>query len=242
MNTMKTILITGANRGLGYEMVRQFSNRDEHQIIACCRSPASSDALNHLATQNQQIEVHTLNVADMSSIEALGEELTTRPIDILINNAGIFGKNDPATTGFADQAFGKSDFEVDWINPFRVNVIGQMMMVETLISNIEASSIRKIAMITSIVASIKLAQGHMFGYAASKSAANMTAKNLSVALKNRGIIVNPIHPGYAKTDMSGEQAHVEVEDAVAGVLQQIDSMSLENSGAFLSFDGSILPW
>lgn len=239
---MITVLITGANRGLGLEMARTYAARDGVSVIACCRTPSEASALQVLAAENAHIRIEPLDVIDHASIERLGERLRGLPIDILINNAGIFGKNPPATTGFSDQIFGKSDFEPDWIAPFRINVIGPMKMVETLIENVAASDQKKIVIITSIVASIAGAHGHMFGYAASKAAANMTAKNLAEALKERHVIVNPVHPGYAKTDMGGEAAHIEVDDAVKGVLAQIDAMSLETTGRFLSYDGGELPW
>ncbi|MFK8017886.1 MAG: SDR family oxidoreductase, partial [Gammaproteobacteria bacterium] len=229
-------MITGANRGLGFEMTRQYAARSGVFIFACCRAPAKAVALQELANAKGNIEVLPLNVADHDSIEALGVRLGERPIDILINNAGIFGKSDPATTGFDDQQFGKSDFAQDWIMPYRVNVIGPMKMVETLIDNVAASTHKKIVIVTSVVGSVALAQGHMFGYAASKSAANMTAKNLAVALQRRNVVVNPVHPGYAQTDMGGPAAHVEVPTAIEGVIKQIDAMSLEHTGEFLSFD------
>ncbi|MEM1089753.1 MAG: SDR family oxidoreductase [Pseudomonadota bacterium] len=239
---MTTVLITGANRGFGLALAEQFALRGDGPVIACCRNPARADALRALAGRFPQIEVMALDVSDHAAIEALGQQLGQRPIDLLINNAGIFGKNPPATTGFADQVFGNSDFPEDWIKPFTVNVMGPMKLTETLVDNVAASQQKKVVIITSIVGSIGSAMGQMFGYAASKAAANMTARNLSVALRDRNIIVNPLHPGYAKTDMGGEAAHVEVADAVAGIMRQLDQMSLATSGEFLSFDGTTLPW
>ncbi|ATW02494.1 SDR family oxidoreductase [Sphingorhabdus sp. YGSMI21] len=239
---MTTILITGANRGLGLGLARSYAGEDDVSIIACCRSPADADELQALAAETGRIQIEKLDVADEKSIERLGQRLDGIPIDILINNAGIFGKNPPATTGFTDQTFGKSDFEADWIAPFRTNAIGPMKMVETLFRNVAASGERKVVILTSIIGSITTAHGFMFGYAASKAAANMTASNLAVALKPEKIIVNPIHPGYVKTDMSGEGADIEVEESIAGVRARIDAMTLEKSGSFLSYDGNELPW
>ncbi|MEM9532752.1 MAG: SDR family oxidoreductase [Pseudomonadota bacterium] len=239
---MTTVLITGANRGFGLGLTRVYADRGDHQVLACCRSPEQADDLNALVAAGKPVELFKLDVADLRSIAELGAALGDRPIDVLINNAGIFGKNPPATTGFEEQQFGLSDWDPDWIMPFRTNVMGPMAMVETLVDNVAASEQKKIVVITSIVGSISHAMGHMFGYAASKAAANMTARNLALALQGRGIVVNPLHPGYAKTDMGGEAAHVEVDDAVAGIVARIDAMSLARTGAFLSFDGSELPW
>ncbi|GAB5457734.1 MAG: SDR family oxidoreductase [Henriciella sp.] len=239
---MKTILITGANRGLGFAMAQSYAGRDDVSIIACCRSPDRAEALHALAKARGNVRIEALDVSELASIEQLGDTLRGQPIDILINNAGIFGKNPPATTGFQDQVFGNSDFEADWIAPFRTNVIGPMKIVETLVENIAASEDKKVVIITSIIGSVTMAPGQMFGYAASKAAANMTAKNLAVALRPHNIIVNPVHPGYAKTDMGGEAAHVGVEEAISGVIKQIDAMSLAKTGCFLSYDGSELPW
>ncbi len=239
---MTTILITGANRGLGLAMVEAYAERGGVSIIACCRTPDRAEALQALLEAKGNIRVEALDVSDIGSIERLGESLRGVAIDILINNAGIYGKNPPATTGFQDQVFGNSDFEADWIAPFKVNVIGPMKIVETLVENVAASKDKKVVIITSVIGSVTTAPGQMFGYAASKAAANMTAKNLSVALRSRNIIVNSVHPGYAKTDMGGEGAHVEVKDAIAGVIKQIDGMSLAKTGCFLSYDGGELPW
>lgn len=239
---MTNVLITGANRGFGLEMTRRYSERDGVSVIACCRSPAGATELAAVAKDNPNVTIEQLDVSDADSVAALKARLGDLPIDILINNAGIFGKNPPATTGFSDQVFGNSDFENDWIKPYRVNVIGPMQMVEAFSDNVAASGLKKIAIITSIVGSIALASGGMFGYAASKAAANMVSRNLAMALKDRDIIVNPIHPGYAKTDMGGEGAHVEVADAIAGVMDQIDRMTLADTGKFLSFDNRDLPW
>ena len=239
---MTTVLITGANRGLGLAMAERYLARPEHAVIACCRAPEKAAALQALAQQHGGLRILPLDVTDGASVAALAGRLAGLPIDILISNAGIYGKSVPATTGFADQRFGVSDWEADWIMPFRVNAMGPMRLAEALVDNVAASQLKKFAVITSMVASITNAMGHMFGYSASKAAANMTARNLSLALKDRGIIVNPIHPGYAKTDMGGDGAHIEVADAVAGTMARIDDMTLETSGAFLSFDGKALPW
>lgn len=239
---MTTVLITGANRGLGFGMAETFAARSGYEVIACCRNPEKADTLKECAEKTQSVEIEKLDVTNGDSIKSLKNQLGDRAIDLLINSAGIFGKSDPATTGFEDQMFGNSDFEQDWIDTFQTNVIGPMRMAETFVDNVEASQDKKIVILTSIVASITYAHGHMFGYAASKAAANMTARNLSIALRDRGVIVNPLHPGYAKTDMGGEGAHIEVSDAVAGCVAQIDGMVLDHSGEFLSFDGNTLPW
>lgn len=239
---MSTVLVTGANRGLGFEMVKLYAAQPKTTIIACCRKPGSADDLMALKDRGVDLTLETLDVLDHASIDALAQTYRGQPIDTLISNAGIFGKSAPATTGFEDQQFGRSDFEADWIMPYRVNVIAAMKLVEAFADHVEASEAKKIAIITSVVGSITEAMGHMFGYAASKAAANMTAKNLSVALKPRGIIVNPIHPGYAKTDMSGPGAAIEPEEGARGVLARIDEMTLETSGDYLSYDGRAIPW
>lgn len=239
---MTTVLITGANRGLGAAMAEAFAARKNSTVIACCRNPESADRLRICAERNNHLEIEELDVVDHGSIEDLKHRLGTRPIDVLICNAGIFGKSRPATTGFEDQVFGNSDFENDWIMPFRTNALAPMKLAETFAENVAVSVDKKIAIITSIVGSITLAKGHMFGYAASKAAANMTARNLSISLRDRGITVNPIHPGYAKTDMAGDKGLVEVSDAISGVVAQIDGMSLVKTGEFLAYDKQSLPW
>lgn len=239
---MSTVLITGANRGLGFEMAKIYAARAGTKVIACCRELEKAQALKALKEAGSDIVVEALDVLDHSAIDALAARYAGTPIDVLISNAGIFGKSMPATTGFADQQFGNSDFEADWIMPYRVNVIAGMKLAEAFVDHVEASQQKKIIIITSMVGSITEAMGHMFGYSASKAAANMTAKNLSVALKPRGIAVNPIHPGYAKTEMSGPGGHIEPEDGARGVIDRIDAMTLETSGDYLSYEGRDIPW
>lgn len=238
----KTVLITGASRGIGFALTERYLQRPDVVVIGCCRNPDTAKPLQALARASGRVEIETLDVGDHAAFDALKLRLGDRPIDVLVSNAGIFGKSLPATTGFEDQRFGSSDFEEDWVAPFRINAIAPMKLAETFVDNVAASTDKKIPIITSIVASIELAHGFMFGYAASKAAANMTARNLSIALRERGIIVNPVHPGYVRTDMSGEKGHIDIETSINGVMQCIDGMSLETAGTFLSYDQQSLPW
>lgn len=127
---MTTVLITGANRGLGFGMAKIYASRPCGFVIACCRNPKGADALDELAEKTDSVKIEKLDVNDHTSIDALKDRLGNHPVDILINSAGIFGKTDPSTTGFADQMFGKSNFERDWIDTFRTTVIGPMKMVK----------------------------------------------------------------------------------------------------------------
>ncbi|MEM9879589.1 MAG: SDR family oxidoreductase [Pseudomonadota bacterium] len=237
--TKTTVLITGANRGLGLEMAKLYAARPDTHVIACCRNPDAATALN---IDGAAITREAMDMVDHAAIDGLAAKLSGTPIDIAIHNAGIFGKNPAATTGFQDQQFGNSNFEDDWIMPYRVNVIGGMKLAEAFADHIAASDQKKLAIITSVIGSVAGAMGHMFGYAASKAAANMTTRNLSIALRDRGIIVNPIHPGYARTDMSGPGADIDPIDGARGVIERIDEMAMETSGDFLSYDGRSIPW
>ncbi|MEO0576132.1 MAG: SDR family oxidoreductase [Pseudomonadota bacterium] len=239
---MTTVLITGASRGIGFALTQRYIQRADTTVIACCRNPQDAAPLQALAQRSSAVEIEPLDVADPADFATLKTRVGARPIDILISNAGIFGKSLPATTGFEDQRFGASDFEHDWVAPFRINAIAPMMLAETFVDNVAQSTEKKMPIITSIVGSITRAHGFMFGYAASKAAANMTARNLSVALRERDIIVNPVHPGYVRTEMSGENADIDIDTSIDGVLRCIDGMSLETSGEFLSYNQQPLPW
>jgi len=230
---MSTILITGCNRGIGLELTRHFSN-EGHEILACCRTPETSKELQSLSEDNSNITIYRLDVSDHNAIEQLAEKLKGKAIDILLNNAGIYGKT-PAS-------FGNLDYE-NWEEVLRINTIAPIKMAESFIDNITAGDRKIIANISSKVGSIAdNSSGGSYTYRTSKTALNMATKCLSVDLASQGITALALHPGWVKTDMGGPNALIDTNQSVSGLVKIISSADISKSGKFFNYDGSEIPW
>lgn len=226
------VLVTGANRGLGLEFVRQYASAGCH-VIACCRDPLKATELNQLATDSAgKIAVHALDVSEFSQIERLASELNGQAIDVLINNAGVYPRS----------SFGSIDY-AEWHKAFLINTMAPMRMVECLVDHVAASRLRKIVTLSSKMGSITdNDSGSSALYRTSKAAVNMVMKNLAIELKSRGIAVGTLHPGWVKTDMGGANALIDVQQSVAGMRTVIEQVSLDDTGRFIAFDGQEVPW
>jgi NAD(P)-dependent dehydrogenase (short-subunit alcohol dehydrogenase family) len=219
---MSTVLVTGCNRGIGLELVRQLGERGDTPI-AVCRN--ASDAL--VATGVRIID--GINVADGGSIERLHAEIGDTSIDILINNAGILRHD----------AFGSIDYD-EVLEQYRVNTLGPLRVTEALASNLHQGS--KVAIVTSRVGSIEdNGSGGNWGYRASKTAVNMIGTNLMHEFKPRGVAVALLHPGLVGTDMTNETG-IPPADSARGLIERIDELNVENSGTFWHAEGYVLPW
>lgn len=232
---MKTILITGANRGIGLEFSRQYAEDGWH-VLACCRHPEKSDALNKLAAQYPElIKIHPLDVADHAQIERLAQTLSKESIDLLINNAGIYPVSDASGFGHTNYA--------EWMSAFSINTMAPLKMAETFAKQIARSKQKSIVTITSLMGSIAdNSSGGSYLYRSSKAAANMVVKSLAIDLGQQGIIAVAFHPGWVKTDMGGPNAMISVAQSVTAMRQVISSLSPAESGKFFDYDGNVLPW
>ena len=232
---MKTILITGANRGIGLEFTKQYA-ADGWRIFACSRHPEKSDALNALARHYpEQVKVQLLDVADAAQIEHLAGLLANETIDLLINNSGVYP--DSATSGF-----GHTDY-TEWMRALQINTLAPFKMSEMFINQISRSQLKTIITISRQMGSIEdNSSGGSYLYRSSKAAVNMVVKSLAIDLKPRGIKVVVFHPGWVKTDMGGPNAMISVEQSVSGIRKVISSLTLADSGQFLAYDGRKLPW
>ena len=232
---MKTVLITGANRGIGLELTKQYAV-EGWRVLACSRTPHKSDALNKLATKYPElIDVHALDVADPAQIEHLAQTLSNQSIDILINNAGIYPKSD--TSGFGHTNY------ADWMTAFSINTMAPLKMAETFVKQITLGKHKLIVTITSQMGSIEdNSSGGNYLYRSSKAAANMVMKSLAVDLKNTGITAVAFNPGWVKTDMGGPSAMISVEQSVKGMRQVISKLTLADTGKFLGYEGNEIPW
>jgi len=239
---MPTILITGANRGLGLELVRQYA-ADGWRVIACARRPAQSADLNALvAGSGGRVSAHALDLTDHGQIEALARQLQGAPIDVLLNCAGVIGRESFAEKGMTIQRFGDTDYE-DWLETLRVNTLGPMKMAEAFVEHVAASGQKKIVTLTSVVGSIgQNTSGGLYAYRSSKCAANAIMKGLALDLKRRGIVAVPMHPGWVRTEIGGPRGELDVETSVTGMRRVIAGLTPAQSGHFLQWDGRELPW
>ncbi|NKB43889.1 MAG: SDR family NAD(P)-dependent oxidoreductase [Alphaproteobacteria bacterium] len=234
---MPTVLITGANRGLGLEFATQYAG-EGWRVIASCRTPEKAAHLDRLAVQNAQVGVVQMDVADHGSVDACAAQFSDQSIDVLINNAGI------ASDDFAHQMLGGFDFE-NWENILRTNTLGPMKVTEAFLPNIKAGDQKKVVVVSSTVGSLTQMNAYpVYPYATSKAALNKGMLLMAEQLRSDGVSVLCLCPGHAKTDMGmkAEGASVEVEDAVAGMRSEIANLSLASTGSFTRYNGETISW
>jgi len=221
------VLITGANRGIGLELARQYSAAG-WRVIATARRPEAAAALRGLA-----VRVVQLDVTDPQSVERMAQELSGTPIDLLINNAGI----QPLMWTLEEVDF--AAFE----RALAVNAVGPVRVTRALLPNLRAGALRRIVNITTNLSSIAAnTEGGFYGYRESKAALNMFTKSLAADLGPEGFVCIVLHPGWVKTDLGGPQAPVEVEESVRGMRGVIDRLSPADNGAFLTWAGERMAW
>lgn len=232
---MTTALITGASRGIGLEFCRQYA-AEGWRVLACCRHPEKSDALNKLAALYPGlIEMHALDVEDHEQIEHLAQVLASESIDLLVNNAGIYPDSD-------NRGFGHTDY-AEWTRAFRINTMAPLKMAESFARQIAGSKLKTIVTITSMMGSIADNRGGgSYLYRSSKAAVNMVVKSLSIDLKPGGITAVVFHPGWVKTDMGGPNALVSAEQSVSGMRRSIGRLTIADSGKFFGYDDQEIPW
>jgi len=233
-------LVTGANRGLGLEWVRQLAGRVEN-LFATCRHPDEADALTRLATRHPStIDVLALDVANSDAIRAAAERVRTetRSLDLLVNNAGISGGGQRDRFAGVDQ-----DTMMD---VFRVNAAGPHLMTKAfadLLRTSAADGEARVVNLTSQLGSIANAQSDTWhSYRASKAALNMCTRLQAAALQDDGVIAVAMHPGWVRTDMGGSNARLSTEESVASMLDVVGDLTLDDTGRFLNYDGRELSW
>jgi NAD(P)-dependent dehydrogenase (short-subunit alcohol dehydrogenase family) len=231
---MSTVLITGANRGLGLEFSRQYAEDGWH-VVACCRDVPSATELQHLAHQYPDIQLETLDVADFSQIDRLARKLSSLAIDVLVNNAGVYGDD-------SSHRLGNLDYQA-WLDTLVVNCQAPIKMSEAFLSHVKRSEHKIIATVSSLMGSIAdNNSGGSLLYRSSKAAVNAAMKSLAIDLKKDGIGVLIFHPGWVKTDMGGNNAPMRPVDSIAGMRQVMANFSLDKSGGFVRYDGKVMPW
>lgn len=237
---MPSLLITGANQGLGLEFTRQYA-ADGWRVIACCRSPESADALGELASTDADITIERLDVRDHPAIDALGKKYAGQPLDILLNNAGIIGPL-PIAENIGRQHFGTLDYEV-WRDVIETNTIAPVKMAETFVEHLAAGEQKKLVNISSQVASITEMAIPGIAYATSKTALNRAMTIIAEQLGERGIIVALLCPGYVKTRMDAfGSAVVEIRQSITALRALIATLTPGDTGSFRNFEGRTIAW
>lgn len=231
-------IVTGANRGIGLELVRQLA-RAGHRVEALCRQPEkATELLDLVRASGGKVRISMCDVGDPASIAKFAKEHHDGPIDRLINNAGTFGTR--------DRPLGELDYaEIEEV--IRINTFGPLRMVEALLPSLRmgarADAPKKILHISTGMASIgDNGSGGHYAYRMSKVALNMASMNLARELKKDHIASYVMNPGWVQTDMGGKGAPTSPEESVRGILETFEKATMEDSGEFLDYRGKRFPW
>ena len=230
---MANILITGANRGIGLEFVAQYLRRGDN-VLATCRNPGQADKLNEMQAGQGRLTVLQLDVSNTDSFGQFVSSLENQPIDVFINNAGVYG---PRSSGFGQLT------QQDWLAVFQVNTIAPALLTQALVGNLKQGTEGKLVYLTSKMGSIEdNTSGGSYIYRSSKTALNQVVKSLSLDLAAEGLTAIVIHPGWVQTDMGGANALIDTQTSVSGMVAVIDKLTSADSGRFYNYDGNSIPW
>lgn len=222
---MSTVLITGANRGIGLALAKEFKSQN-WDVIATCRDPQKATDLNALG-----VEVHALEVTDAASVAALAKTLNGKTIDALINNAGIAGGD-----GLSTAKLDLNKFE----EALRVNTIAPLRVTQALLPNLERSSDPRIVTISSQMGALSRNSAGYADYRASKAAVNKVMQVLALELSDMCVIV--MHPGWVQTDMGGAGAEITPQESARGIYKVVSSLTKKDTGRFIQWNGTDHPW
>ncbi|QIT54350.1 SDR family oxidoreductase [Aquisalimonas sp. 2447] len=218
-----TIVLTGANRGIGLELARQWQTRGE-TVIAVCRCP--SEELRALGVRI----IDGIDVSDDASLRRLRKELDGTRVDVLYNNAGIL----------RDEHLDAMDYD-QIREQFEINTLGPLRVTTALLDRMAEGG--RVGLMTSRMGSIAdNDSGGRYGYRMSKAALNAAGKSLALDLQPLGIAVAILHPGYVRTEMTGHRGQITPAEAAERLIQRMDELGLENTGTFWHSDGTVLPW
>ena len=231
---MATILVTGANRGLGLEFTRQYLS-EGYAVIAATRNPGAAHRLRQLERDSKgNLSLVEADVADSASVRRAASNIQTPAIDILINCAGVLGGD--------GQTIGSIDYH-EWMRVLYVNVLGPMRMCEAFLDRVARSDRRLIVTITSGMGSLAdNTSGGYIAYRTSKAAVNMAMRTAAIDVKSRGISCVVLNPGWVKTDMGGPNAKLAPEQSVTAMRRVIAELGPNESGRFYNYDGREYPW
>ena len=222
-----TVVITGANRGLGLEFARQFSAAG-YQVIGTARRPEAADELRSLG-----VRIVKLDVVDSESVEQFATALGDGPVDILINNAGIGGR-----------ALSIDELDVDAVDRFfQVNCLGPMRVTQAVLPALRRGDRKLVVNITSMLGSIERnTRGGYYGYRESKAALNMFTRTLALELQPEGFTCIVMNPGWVRTDLGGPHARLSPQESIGAMITVIESLTAQDTGSFFSHGGERVPW
>ena len=225
---MPRLLVTGANRGLGLEFVRQYAAAG-WTLIATCRAPDEADELREIAGE---VRIERLDMDDLEAVAAFGGRLKGAPLDLLIANAGTWG---PGSIESAADGAG-------WLDAFRVNTVAPVLLARAVRDNLKAAG-GKFAAITSKMGSIDdNGSGGYIAYRSSKAALNTAVRSIAIDWASDGIVAAVLHPGWVQTRMGGDAAPLTPEESIAGMRRVIEGMGPEQAGGFYNYSGATIPW
>jgi NAD(P)-dependent dehydrogenase (short-subunit alcohol dehydrogenase family) len=231
---MPSILITGTNRGIGLELAKHYANKN-WQVHACCRSPASATELQDAANQHTNLHLHELDTNNNEQRQSLADKLAQVPIDILFNNAGVYGN-------WNYQRFGKTQAD-EWLNAFQTNVIATMKMMEQFATHVARSEKRIIVNMSSKMGSMDdNGSGGSYIYRSCKAAVNAITMSAARDLSTHDITVIAQHPGWVRTDMGGPHGEITATTCAKNINDILEQLSIADSGRFIDIDGSTIPW
>ena len=229
-----TVLITGANRGIGLQFVHHYLTQGA-KVIATCRQPSHATQLSQLQERyGEQLQVMPLDVSRSDDITALATQLGDQPISLLINNAGIYGPRNTPLSQLND---------AEWMAVLQTNSVAPLLVTQALLPHLQRSQQPKVAFISSKMGSMgDNGKGGSYIYRASKAALNAAVKSLAIDYAHDNLLVALLHPGWVQTDMGGEHAWITPEVSVSGMAAIIDSLNATQSGRFYAYDGQEIPW
>ncbi|KGE04631.1 Short chain dehydrogenase [Pseudohaliea rubra DSM 19751] len=230
---MPTAMITGANRGIGLELLRQYAQQG-WRVLGTCRNPETASAAQALADAHDSVSLHALDVTDAAAVAALAVSLDSSRIDVLVLNAGVMspGAN---TLGELDASA--------FLHVLEVNVVAPAICAQAFRRHVATSERRIIVGMGSYLGSIASNnEGGLYSYRSAKAGLHAIMRSLSVDLRDEGVTAIAMHPGWVQTDMGGPDASLSTEASVAGILRVIDGLKPGDSGRLLTYAGEELPW
>ncbi|WP_185267093.1 SDR family oxidoreductase [Halopseudomonas xiamenensis] len=235
---MANVVITGANRGIGLALVREYVAAGD-RVYALCRVPAQAAELAMLAEQSGgRLTLHALDMASGAGVAAAARAAVGEaPVDVLLNVAGVLGGETGAVTS---TRFDEDDF-ADWHHAFEVMTVGPFRLIQALLPNLIAAR-GKAMTVSSQLAASTWPFGGMYAYGATKAGVNRVMMSLAIDLRDQGVCVASIHPGYVQTDMGGPTADITPQKSAAGIRSVVEQLALDNSGNFFKWNGELHPW